>query len=272
MLTLSFDLLLVLFLFGCLTGVTTVLFGFGGGFITVPVLYGSLTVAADPGTDAMHVAVATSTAVMLVNSLTATWAQLRAGRLRREYLWPLSAFVAVGAVVGSYAATWAGGPLLRVLFAAYLVVTIADSLLRRGFLSLPDSSGPAPLGRFTTTFGGVGIGAVAASLGVGGSVMTVPLLRRRGLPMAEATAMANPLSVPVAVAGSIVYLLATSAPAHAGRVGYVDLAACAALLGGSLPTIALVKRVAGRVPDRVHSVAYVVLLVLVLLAMLLTGA
>ncbi|RDG34710.1 sulfite exporter TauE/SafE family protein [Streptomyces corynorhini] len=271
MLTSSFDLVVVLFLFGCLTGVTTVFFGFGGGFVTVPVLYGSLTAAADSGTDAMRVAVATSTAVMLVNSLAATRAQLRAGRLRREYLWPLAAFVAAGAAVGSYAATRTGGPLLRVLFAAYLVVTIADSLLRRGFLALQDRARPVPLGRFTTTFGGVGIGAVAACLGVGGSVMTVPLLRRKGLPMADATAMASPLGVPVAVAGSVVYLLA-SAPAHPGRVGYVDLAACAALLSGSLPTIALVRRVAGRVPDRVHSIAYVTLLGLVLLAMAVTGA
>ena len=31
--------------------------------------------------------------------------------------------------------------------------------------------------------------------------MTVPLLRRRGLPMAKAAAMGNPLSLPVALAG-----------------------------------------------------------------------
>ncbi|OON71398.1 sulfite exporter TauE/SafE family protein [Streptomyces tsukubensis] len=264
--------LLVLFAFGCLTGVTTVLFGFGGGFITVPVVYGVLTLGADSGSDAMHVAVATSTAVMLVNSLMATVAQLRLGRVRRAYVWPLAAFVAVGAVIGSSAATWVSGPVLRILFAVYLLVTIVDSLLRKGFLSVADGTGPAPLGRFTSTFGGVGIGSVAAFLGVGGSVMTVPLLRRRGLPMTAATAMANPLSVPVAVAGTVVYALAAGAPAHSGRVGYVDLVSGIALLAGSLPTIAVVKRVTGRIPDRVHSIAYIALLVLVLLAMVLTGS
>ncbi|MGW9211440.1 TSUP family transporter [Embleya sp. NPDC055664] len=69
---------------------------------------------------------------------------------------------------------------------------------------------PAPLGRLTTTFGGAGIGAVAACRGVGGSVMTVPLLRRRGLPMADAAAMANPLSLPVAMVASIVYASPTA--------------------------------------------------------------
>lgn len=271
---------LTLVLFGCLTGVTTVLFGFGGGFITVPVVYGVLTVTARPGTqDAMHVAVATSAAVMVVNASVAALAQWRQERLRAEYLWPLAAFIAVGAAAGSLAATLIGGTALRLLFAGYLLVTIADSLLRKGFLSVAPRGRPKPLDRGTTTFGGIGIGLVAAGLGVGGSVMTVPLLRRRGLPMAEATAMANPLSVPVALTGTLVYALApvltsTSGPAAsagAGRLGYVDLAAGAALLAGSLPTIAVVRRVAGRVPDRVHSAAYVALLLVVLIVMVAMG-
>jgi len=122
------------------------------------------------------------------------------------------------------------------------------------------------------TAGGVGIGAAASFLGVGGSVLTVPLLRRRGLPMANATAMANPLSLPVAVVGTAVYALAggaDTAGSPVGHVGYVDAVAAATLLAGSLPTIALARRVVGRIPDRVHAVAYVVLLAAALLAVLL---
>ncbi|BBA97579.1 hypothetical protein RVR_3390 [Actinacidiphila reveromycinica] len=263
---------LTLVAFGCLTGVTTVLFGFGGGFVTVPVVYGVLTVTARPGAsgaDAMHVAVATSAAVMAVNASAAALAQWREGRLRAEYVWPLAAFIAVGAAAGSLAATLVGGTALRLLFAGYLLVTIADSLLRRGFLTRAPRERPRPLDRGTTTFGGVGIGLVAAGLGVGGSVMTVPLLRRRGLPMAEATATANPLSVPVALTGTLVYALAPAftGSAGAGRLGYVDLPAGAALLLGSLPAIALLRRSAARVPDRVHSAAYVALLLVVLVVM-----
>ncbi|KUL46033.1 permease [Streptomyces sp. NRRL F-4489] len=261
----------ILLLFGILTGVTTVLFGFGGGFITVPVVYGFLSVTAPSGVDAMHTAVATSTAVMLVNAVVAAAVQWRQGRLDRHYVWPLAGYILLGAAAGSCAATWIGGTALRVLFAGYLLVTIADSLLRKGFLSVRRETPPEPLGRGASTFGGLGIGAVAACLGVGGSVMTVPLLRRRGLPMANATAMANPLSVPVAVAGTLVYALVPGIPAQAGHLGYVDLTACAALLTGSLPTIALARRVSGRVPDRVYSAAYVGLLVLVLVVMTVTG-
>ena len=261
---------LMLLLFGCLTGITTVFFGFGGGFVTVPVVYGLWSATAHSGADAMHVAVATSTAVMVVNSVFATLTQWRQGRLRREYIWPMAAFVLVGAVAGSLAATRISDTALRVLFTAYLLVTIADSLLRKGFLSVPRTREPRPLSRPARTLGGVGIGSVAACLGVGGSVMTVPLLRRRGLPMAEATAMANPLSVPVALVGTAVYAFAApTLHAQTGRIGYIDLLACAALLAGSLPTIALARRAAARVPDRAHSVAYVTLLVIVMLVMVI---
>ncbi|MFJ9821708.1 sulfite exporter TauE/SafE family protein [Streptomyces sp. NPDC101151] len=267
MLTSSFTLLL----FGCLTGITTVFFGFGGGFITVPVVYGVLTVTAGSGADAMHVAVATSAAVMVVNAAAAALAQWRQGRLRGAYVWPLAAFITIGATAGSFAATLVGGTALRLLFGAYLLVTITDSLVRKGFLSTAHQMRPKPLGRATTTLGGVGIGLVAAVLGVGGSVMTVPLLRRRGLSMAEATAMANPLSVPVAVAATLVYALAPTTATGTGRLGYVDLTAGVTLLVGSLPTIAVARRVTGRVPDRVHSVAYVVLLLVVLIVMAVVG-
>jgi uncharacterized membrane protein YfcA len=253
--------LIVLVLFGCVTGLTTVLFGFGGGFITVPVVYAVLFGSVRG--DAMHVAVATSTAVMIVNATVATIGQARAGRLRRDYLWPLVAFIGLGAVLGALAGLETSDLILRILFAAYLALTILDSLLRRGFLGTEGVEQPSPLSRATSTLGGVGVGAVASFLGVGGSVMTVPLLRRRGLPMADAVALANPLTIPVAVVGTLVYAFsasATSMPGGTWHAGFVDLAAGLALLAGSLPTIALVRRLTVRIPDRAHAVAYVGLL------------
>ncbi|SED73011.1 hypothetical protein SAMN04490220_5354 [Rhodococcus jostii] len=249
-----------LVLFGVLIGVTTVFFGFGGGFVVVPVIYG---IAADRP-DAMHVAVATSTAVMVVNASVATLTSRGSGLIRREYVWPLAGFVAIGAAVGAWAATLASESLVHLLFVAYLIVTIVDSLVRKGFLGR--STEPRPLGKWVASGGGIGIGAVASFLGVGGSVMTVPLLRRRGLTMAAATAMANPLSIPIAVVGTLVYAL----PHHgstSGTIGYVDVVAAGVLLAASLPTITIARRFVRRVPDRTHAIAYIVLLIVSLIAM-----
>ncbi|MGY6650989.1 sulfite exporter TauE/SafE family protein [Amycolatopsis sp. TRM77291] len=258
----------VLLAFGCLSGVTTVLFGFGGGFVTVPVVYAFALADPEHAASAMHVAVATSTAVMVVNAGSASVAQLRTGRLRRDYLWPLIAFIGLGAVLGSFAATMAGEGVLRWLFVAYLALTIADSVVRKGFVSRRDDGRPRALGGFTTTAGGTGIGAVASFLGVGGSVLTVPLMRRKGLPMADAAALANPLSLPVAVIGTAVYAFAVTGPAPgAAHLGYIDLVAAGALLCGSLPAIAVTRRVVGRIPDRAHAIAYLALLATALIAL-----
>lgn len=266
---------LVLALFGGLSGVTTVLFGFGGGFVVVPALYGVLS--ALHGTDdaigqsAMHIAVATSTCVMLVNSFSATRKHWRAGNIIGKYIWPLAGYVAAGALLGALAATHADGGFVRRAFIAYLAATILDCLLRQGFLSRRDSAAPRGLGRATTIGGGVVIGMIAAFLGVGGSVMTVPLLRRHGLSMAKAAAMANPLSLPVALAGTLAYLAGARVLPHALApwiVGYVDLFAFAVLALGSLAGIHLAAPLIPRIPDHLHARVYVLLLILVMLSMI----
>ncbi|GGK24974.1 hypothetical protein SAMN04490189_3919 [Pseudomonas koreensis] len=267
---------LLLTLFGCLTGITAVLFGFGGGFVVVPLLYRMLTAShgADGliGQSAMHIAVATSTCVMIVNALIATDKHRRAGNLICHYLWPLGGFIGLGAILGAVAAVWVSGEVIRYAFIAYLGVTIIDCLLRRGFLSRSEGIIPRRLGSTETSAGGVGIGAIATFLGVGGSVMTVPLLRRCGLSMSQATSMANPLSVPVAVTGTLTYMaLAGFSATDLGAwfVGYVDLLAFVVLTLGSLVGIRMATPWIGRIPDRVHAWVYIALLIVVMLGMLL---
>lgn len=259
--------LLVMMGFGCLTGVTTVLFGFGGGFVTVPVIY-AISAAASRS-EAMHVAVATSAAVMVVNATIATVTHARSGGLRRDYLHPLWGFIAVGAVIGALAANTVSDKTLHILFVVYLLVAIADIVLRGGFLTR--AARPEPLGKTMSVLGGVGIGTVAAFLGVGGSVVTVPLLRRRGLSMAEAAALANPLSIPVALVATLVYTFAAQSDSRQGLFGHVDLVAALALLAGALPTIALVKRSVVRIPDHLHAIGYPVFLTIVLIVMTATA-
>ena len=60
--------LMIIALAGFTTGTTTVLFGFGGGFVVVPFVYQLLVRQPPLASDAMHIAVATSTAVMIFNA------------------------------------------------------------------------------------------------------------------------------------------------------------------------------------------------------------
>lgn len=267
---------LLLLGFGVLAGCTTVLFGFGGGFVAVPVLYSVLLAAHGPdsaiGQAAMHIAMASSTCAMIFGASLATLRHRKAGTLRWEHVRPLMAYIAIGAAVGAAAAIQLGGAWLRWAFIAYLGLTILDCLLRDGFRQAGCAS-MQPMGPGQTAGAGLVIGAIAAFLGVGGSVMTVPLMRRRGASMTEATAMANPLSLPMAVAGTLTYIALAwhgAAGMGAGYAGFVDLRACAALVAGSWVGIRLSSPWIGRISDRAHANAFIALLCLVLGVMLLS--
>ncbi|MGW9323700.1 TSUP family transporter [Streptomyces koyangensis] len=264
--------LLVLLGVGLLTGTTTVLFGFGGGFVTVPVV-----VWADSalGGDATRVAVATSVVVMVVNAGFATAVTPRRTLAALRGGGPLLLLLAAGGAAGAFATRLAPAALTHWAFVAYTAVTLADVLLRPGFLRPRGQAGSVP-SRPLPALVGAPVGAVAAFLGVGGSVMTVPAMRRAGHPMRVAAALANPLTLALSLPAATLHLATAPAPALpnsalAGLVGLVDLRAATALLLGALPVIALLRRHPPRIPDRVHAWAYAGLLGVVVAAMALSG-
>ena len=119
---------------------------------------------------------------------------------------------------GAVAARHVPGDAIAVGFVAYLLLTIAAVTARPGFLQAgADGARPLPAGA------GLPIGAVAAFLGVGGSVVTVPLMRRNGHRMAVATALAGVEVAPIAgkggwlVANALRDRLGHDAPGSAAR-------------------------------------------------------
>ncbi|MGW7080096.1 sulfite exporter TauE/SafE family protein [Streptomyces sp. NPDC054866] len=256
---------------GLLTGVTTVLFGFGGGFVAVPVV---VWADAALGTDAMRVATATSALVMVVNAGFATAVTPRRVLLALRGSGGLLVLLAAGASAGALATRLAPADLARWAFIAYVGLTITDLLLRPGFLRPHSRGGTASdVARPLPASLGAPIGAVAAFLGVGGSVMTVPAMRRAGHTMRVATALANPLTLAIALPATVVSLGVAAVPAATAArvhlVGLIDLRAASALLLGALPVIALLRRRPPGIPDRIHAWAYVGLLGMVTVAMLL---
>ncbi|WP_307865499.1 sulfite exporter TauE/SafE family protein [Streptomyces montanisoli] len=255
---------------GLLTGVTTVLFGFGGGFVAVPVV---VWADAALGADAMRVAAATSALVMAVNAGFATAVTPR--RVLRELRGggTLLLLLAAGAAAGAVATRLAPAGPARWAFVAYVAATIADLLLRPGFLRAGTGQAPAGAPAPLPARLGVPVGAIAAFLGVGGSVMTVPAMRRAGHTMRVATALANPLTLAIAVPAAAVSLAGATIHAHPGApahlMGLVDLRAASALLLGALPVIAVLRLRPPRIPDRPYAWTYIGLLAAVVIAMLL---
>lgn len=256
---------LLLLLVGAVSGVTTVLFGFGGGFITVPVM---VWAHASLGASASTVAVATSSSVMVVNAAVSTAVTRRDVLVLLRRSTPLLVLLALGGAVGALLARGVPGAFITWLFVAYLIATILDVVLRKGFVRLRPPQ-PQREGKFAVpTVLGLPIGGLAAFLGVGGSMMTVPLLRRAGLGMHTVAALANTLTLAISLPAFIVFLAGNPVDQPPdGLVGAVDLRAAALLLTGGIPVVILLRRRPPRIPDRAHAVGFIVLLCIVLVSM-----
>lgn len=250
---------------GFLTGITTILFGFGGGFVVVPFVY---HLGSPPGTvdsSAMHVAVATSAAIMIANAGYATYVNWRRETILPETITPLVYYISFGAIAGAIAASMMKESMLKNLFLAYMFLTIVDCVFRDGFLN---KAAFKRISKKTLSTCGLLIGSIAVMLGVGGSVMTVPLLRRHGYEMKYCVSAANPLSIPVAVLGSMVYVMAgINHDLGVEYIGYVNIKILGLFLVSGVIGITFAKKVIPELDDKLHAKIYLLLLILVLVAM-----
>ena len=170
-------------------------------------------------------------------------------------------------MVGSCLAGILSENIVRALFIFYMLATISDCLLRKGFFT---GSARRRLSLPVVTGGGVIIGTIAALLGVGGSVMTVPLLRRHGYAMQECVSASNPLSLPVALCGAVTYaVIGWHSIPLSGFLGFISLKILGLLVLTGWAGIVFSRRAIPAVPDVWYARIYVLLLCLVLLAMLI---
>jgi len=172
----------------------------------------------------------------------------------------LFGLLALGGAVGAILGRLAPDPLLRWGFVVYIVVTVGDLVLRPGFLRAASRPRGPGDGHTIRTWLGLPIGAVAAFLGVGGSVMTVPMMRRAGFSLPAAATLANPLTWAIVSPAMLVALMAPNVAAGVGFIGGVDVRSAAAVMTGAMPTIVLLRRRSPAIPHAAHAWGYVALL------------
>lgn len=208
-------------LIGALAGFAAGYLGIGGGLILVPAL--SWIFSRDPATATMavHMAVATSLATMLVTSLSSIIAHQRRRAVQWMTVRKLVPGLLAGAVVGAVIADQLSSPSLGRVFALYALAAGLQLLLGRQQAfekPLPGTAGISATG--------VVIGGISSMVGIGGGSMTVPWLLWHGQRAQNAVATAAACGYPIAVAGSLSFVLLgrTGTMAQNG-LGYVQPAA-----------------------------------------------
>ena len=254
------ETILVYLLAGCVSGLISGLFGLGGGVVIVPVLLFVFTAQGVPAEVMVHMAVASSLAVIIITSLSSIRAHWKLGGV----LWPvalrLAPGIVVGALLGALIAHWMSGALLQAVFALFLVVVA----VRMGLNLQPPATGGVP-GAIGLSAVGTGIGCLSAIVGIGGGTMTVPFLSRCRIAMREAVGTSAVCGLPIAVAGTLGFIITgwghPQVPAYTS--GYVYWPAVAGITAASIVLAPVGARLAHRLPQVLLRRLFAVLLAVV---------
>ena len=210
------EVILVLLLAGLFAGFSAGLLGIGGGVVVVPALDIMLRHFGMPLTYSMHMAIGSSLGVMVITAAVSVYTHNQ----KRAVIWPLVfKFVpgmVLGVLIGTFMVSHLSGKTLHWIFAGFLLLSAAQ-LLWSVFFSTSqknqvknNESVQRVINISALKQGAAGsiIGFVGASLGIGGSIITVPYLNALRFPIRLAIATAAACSLAIAIVGAIAYVYA----------------------------------------------------------------
>jgi uncharacterized membrane protein YfcA len=189
---------------GVLTGVLAGLFGIGGGGVIVPVLYEVFRALGVSEEIRMQLCIGTSLAIIVPTTFRSYFTHRAEGIGLHNVvrLWTIPAIV--GVVSGAALAAVAPGAVFKVAFAV-IAATIAIKLL---FGSDRWQLGKSLPGRGPMLFYGFLVGLCSSLMGVSGGSVSNMILTLYGTSIHAAVATSAGLGVPIAVAGTIGFMLA----------------------------------------------------------------
>jgi uncharacterized membrane protein YfcA len=187
---------------GIIAGILAGLLGVGGGIIIVPALLWSFN-RLDIATDhAMQIAVGTSLATIIVTSVSSLLAHHKRGAILWETVRDLTPGILIGAAFGAMAADYLPTDILQMIFAIFVLLVSLQMTLGKApaaHRQLPGNTG--------MVIAGGGIGSLSAIVGIGGGSLTVPFLAFCNIKMQNAVATSSACGLPIAIAGSIGFVL-----------------------------------------------------------------
>lgn len=245
---------------GLFVGFFAGLLGIGGGTLLVPLMVFLFTAQDFPVERILHLAIGTSLASIVFTSLSS----IRAHHTRGAILWPTvrqsALFLVIGTFSGSFFAESLNPAVLAalfVLFAGYASAQLILDLKPKPTRNLPKSIGMAVGSGF--------IGVISSLVGIGGGVITIPLMVMHNIPMRNAIGTSAALGLPIALAGSLGYIWNglgnTQLPEFS--IGYVYLPALVGIVVGTFITVPLGAKLTHSMPvSRLKNIFAVILMIL----------
>jgi len=260
-------LALAMLLTGVVGGLLAGLLGVGGGIVIVPVLDAALQVYGVDPAIRMHVAVATSLAVIIPTSISSTRAHRARGAVDRTLARQWGPWIFTGALLGTVLAALLEGGALAVLFGVVALLVAVKMILP---LHNALISKEIPRGLLASTIP-LGIGSLSSMMGIGGGTLSVPVLTLMNQPIHRAVGTAALFSLLISLPGTFGYVVSGWGDPRLppGSLGYVNLIGLALIAPVSVLVAPIGARLAHRLDKRQLSLAFGIFLLLVAVRMLL---
>ncbi len=264
------ELIMLLLAIGCVGGFLSGLLGVGGGVIFVPALFFSLSSLGFSEAHAMHIAVGSSLAVVLATGATSAFGHFRRGALDIATVKAWAPPMVIGVILGAMVASSVKTVVLKEIFAGMTLVIALYMMFAR------ENKEVKPM-RFLTLAVQKGvcfvIGLISAMLGVGGAILTVPMMNYVGLPIQRAVGTGAALGIAVALPGILTYMvtgLLVQDQLPPWSIGYVNVLTVAMILPASMLLAPLGVKVSHNMPRRMLRRVFAIVLLIVSIRMFLS--
>lgn len=198
-----FLLFVALVVIGVGAGILGGLIGVSGGVITIPCLVFLFKLYGFPEASLMQMAVGTSMAAMVFNTLSS----MKAHYNQRSINWSLVKWMfpglLLGCLVGAFVAHLMPGKILQMVFGGFAALL---GIYFYRYRKLPHVSPDHLPAVHTLNTLGFGVGALSNILGIGGGTLTIPLFIKLKIPMKSAAATSTATGFIISFVGAFSYL------------------------------------------------------------------
>lgn len=252
---------------GAFAGTISGVFGVGGGIVLVPVLLFAFRVMGVDDSVLAHMAIATSHAVIIFNSITSSYVHNKSGNVQWSVVRNLAPGLLFGGLlIGPNIADHLSSSSLQIIFAVFLVVVA----IKMWFGLKPKAEGKLPSAPALVGIGG-GIGAISSILGMGGGSLTIPFLIWKGVGIRTAVGSSISCTIVIAISSTIGYIYAgwgeSGLPEE--TIGYIYWPALIGIVITSMIFVRVGVKIAMSLDEKLLKKLFAVLLIVIAIKMLL---
>lgn len=215
------NLILICLVAGGIGAILQGMVGIGTGIVIIPLLSFLLPDYGFSKDLAMHIALATSMAAIVINSISALISHHKRGNVQWPLFKQIILFSVIGSCLGAMLASMTSGLYLERIFGFFMLATAIYMLVKK---PPTDTSDTIPqLSTPVVATGGFSIGFVASIIGTGGGILMVPFLHAQKIKMRYAVGTSTLIGLPVAIIGAITYIITGWAklPPSTATIGYL---------------------------------------------------